>query len=528
MLHSALGFNYAATAPHRAATLAASQILMAGGTAIEAMVSAAATIAVVYPHMNSIGGDSFWLIHRTGQKPVAISACGPSAARADLEFFLSHGYRTTLPSRGPLAALTVPGSISGWDTALALIPQNARRPLSEILASAIGHARNGFPVTPSQARYTREKCAELADIPGFAEVFLTGSEPLQAGGRLQQKRLASTLERLAEAGLDDFYRGDIAQCHARFLEQTGSPLRIDDFTDYSATLVTPIELRLKSGTVYNLPPPTQGAASLMILGLLDRLPVTSADSFHHIHAVVESTKRAFNIRNACLADPDYMTEPVEAWLEPPFLDQLASNIDMATALPWPQRSLPGDTIWMGCADRFGTVVSFIQSIYWEFGSGLLCPETGVLFQNRGAGFSMLPGPNQLAPRKRPFHTLNPALAHLHDGRVMAYGTMGGDGQPQTQAAIFSRHVDFGIPLQEAISRPRWLLGRTWGDQSMSLKLENRFSPEVVTALAAAGHQIEIIDEFSDLAGHAGAIVLHPSGLREGAADPRSDGTALAL
>ena len=179
------------------------------------------------------------------------------------------------------------------------------------------------------------------------------------------------------------------------------------------------------------------------------------------------------------------------------------------------------------ANAEGTVVSFIQSIFWEFGSGLCCPETGINLQNRGAGFSLSPGPNQLAPGKRPFHTLNPALARLSDGRVMAYGTMGGEGQPQTQAALFTRHVQFGMPLQAAVTAPRWLLGRTWGAVSTTLKLEDRFDPALVSALDAAGHATEIIAPFSDLAGHAGAVVRHPGGLIEAAADPRADGAALA-
>jgi oxamate amidohydrolase len=159
-------------------------------------------------------------------------------------------------------------------------------------------------------------------------------------------------------------------------------------------------------------------------------------------------------------------------------------------LPWPHVAKPGDTIWMGAADAEGTVVSFIQSVFWEFGSGLTCTDTGVFFQNRGAGFSLDPGPNQLGPYRRPFHTLNPALAQLRDGRVMAYGTMGGEGQPQTQAAVFTRHVLFGQDLQAAVTAPRWLLGKTWGDATTTLKLEDRFDPALVGALRAAGHEVE--------------------------------------
>jgi oxamate amidohydrolase len=181
---------------------------------------------------------------------------------------------------------------------------------------------------------------------------------------------------------------------------------------------------------------------------------------------------------------------------------------------------------MGAADADGCVVSFIQSVFWEFGSGLTCPETGVFFQNRGAGFTLGDGPNRLRPGARPFHTLNPALARLTDGRVMAYGTMGGEGQPQTQAAVFTRYAHFGQDLQAAVTAPRWLLGKTWGDATTSLKLEDRFDPALVAALRAAGHEVEMIAPYSDLAGHAGAIVVHGNGLIEGASDPRADGAAL--
>lgn len=254
--------------------------------------------------------------------------------------------------------------------------------------------------------------------------------------------------------------------------------------------------------------------------------MTEGEGFDHIHGLVEATKQAFLLRNAGLGDPASMEDDAQDWLSDDGLNRLAARIDRTHALSWPHMAAPGDTIWMGAADAEGTVVSFIQSVYWEFGSGVTCPETGVYFQNRGAGFSLDPGPNQLAPGKRPFHTLNPALAVLNDGRVMAYGTMGGEGQPQTQSAVFTRHVQFGMDLQAAVTAPRWLLGRTWGDATSTLKLEDRFDPALVDALRQAGHAVEMIAPFSDLVGHAGAVVRHPSKLIEAATDPRADGAAL--
>jgi len=197
---------------------------------------------------------------------------------------------------------------------------------------------------------------------------------------------------------------------------------------------------------------------------------------------------------------------------------------MRRARPWGRRSLPGGTVWMGVIDGAGRAASFIQSIYHEFGAGLVLPGSHVNWQNRGCSFGLdESGINALAPGKKPFHTLNPALARLADGRTMVYGTMGGDGQPQTQAAVFTRYAVYGQELQRAVSAPRWLLGRTWGSMSETLKLESRFAPGVVEELRRRGHDVELLGEFDETMGHAGALVRHPEGALEGASDPRGDG-----
>lgn len=547
MLNTAYGYEGAFVAPHRAAALAGRDILRAGGSAIEAMVAAAATIAVIYPHMNSIGGDGFWLIQHKGQKPIGISACGPSAQLATPEFYASHGFNHDLPPRGALAAMTVPGAISGWQAALALLPQIAPEhkpiPLHDLLANAISHARNGFAISQNQAQYCADKIDSLKDVPGFADIFLEQKAAPPAGTKLIQSALAQTLDILRRDGLESYYRGDIAKTHGRFLKEAGSPLRGNDLAAFKAEIVAPLNVAHSKGQLYNMTPPSQGVASLMILALYDRLNISPGQpSFEHshfkhmrfeeMHGLIEATKQAFLIRNAGLGDPRAMAEPAANWLEDAFLDTLAHKIDMQRALPWPYPPAHGDTVWMGAADKNGTVISYLQSVYWEFGSALTCPDTGVFFQNRGAGFSLAPpaeapGPNQLAPGKRPFHTLNPALARLQDGRIMAYGAMGGEGQPQTQSALFTRIVDLNMGLQRAITAPRWLLGRSWGQSSNSLKLEEGFDPDLIEALRAAGHDVEMIPAYSDLVGHAGGIITHPNGLMEAACDPRSDGAALA-
>jgi gamma-glutamyltranspeptidase/glutathione hydrolase len=208
---------------------------------------------------------------------------------------------------------------------------------------------------------------------------------------------------------------------------------------------------------------------------------------------------------------------------------MAARIRPDRAAPWPAPAQGGDTVWLGVIDAAGRAVSMIQSIYWEFGSGVVLRDTGILWQNRGVSFALEDSAlNVLRPGRKPFHTLNPALAVFKDGRVMVYGTMGGEGQPQTQAAVFSRYALFGQELQAAVTAPRWLLGRTWGASSTNLKLESRFDPGLIQSLRKAGHDVEVVGPFSDIMGHAGGIVRHPSRALEGAADPRGDGTVAAF
>ncbi|PMR76103.1 gamma-glutamyltransferase family protein [Billgrantia endophytica] len=527
MIHTRRSYGGMCVAPHHLAAEAGRDILKEGGNAVEAMVAAAATIAVAYPHMNALGGDGFWLIHEPGQPPVAIDACGPAAGLATPELYDGHD---TIPERGPLSALTMAGTVGGWDAALSVASGWGRGlTLTRLLGDAIHHAHQGVAVSASQQQLATKHQRHLSQSPGFGDTFLVDGNVPSEGHRLRQPRLATTLERLTDAGLDDFYRGELAAGMARDLETLGSPLRQADFANYRAQYVTPLEVALNSATLYNLPAPTQGVASLLILALYERLKVAEGESVAHLHGLIEATKRAFILRDQHVTDPQRLPTPLQDLLSDAVITREADRIDMARALPWPHEPAPGDTIWMGTVDSEGRAVSFIQSIYWEFGSGVVLPESGVLWQNRGIGFSLdADSLRGLGPGRKPFHTLNPALALFKDGRTMVYGTMGGEGQPQTQAAVFSRYALHGMPLQEAVSAPRWLLGRTWGETSTNLKLEARIAQPTIDALRAAGHDVEILDAaFSDTMGHAGGIVLHPDGLMEGAHDPRSDGGAAA-
>jgi len=530
MLHTVRSCGAMITAPHHLAAQSGLAVMREGGNAIEAMIAAAATIAVVYPHMNAIGGDGFWLIAEPGQAPVGIDACGPAAALADPAFYEAHGVSAEIPARGGLAALTVAGTIAGWEAAQDLARQaGGRLPLGRLLADAIHYARTGIVITDCMSDLTAAKRGELADAPGFADTFLPHGKAPEAGDLLRQPRLADTLEHLARAGLRDFYNGDVACALARDLEAAGSPVRLSDLNGFTAQKVAPIHTALDVGTLYNMPPPTQGLASLLILAIYERLRADEPETFDHVHRIVEATKRAFAIRDAHVTDPRFVSADPEQFLTPERIAAEASAIDTQHAAPWPAPEPGGrDTIWMGAVDADGRAVSFIQSIYWEYGSGVVSPATGVLWQNRGISFSLDPGAvNLLQPGRKPFHTLNPALARLSDGRVVVYGAQGGDGQPQAQAAIFSRYALHGQPLQHAVSAPRWLLGRTWGEKSTSLKIENGFDDALTARLRDAGHEVQITERFSQAMGHAGAIVWHPDGTLEGGSDPRSDGAVAA-
>ena len=519
------------TAPHHLAAQAGGRVLADGGNAIEAMIAAAACIAVVYPHMNGLGGDNFWLIHSgRGNQPVGFDACGAVAGLADAQWYLTSGYEQ-IPTRGSQAASTVAGAVSGWGKAYEWSSRycGTNLPLTRLFEDAIYYARAGFPVTDTLARNARLKRIELEAINGYSNLFMPSGSILRPGERFCQPQLALTLERLAASGFNDFYTGDLAHDIAEDLEQVGSPLRGADFDRHHAIQVEPLQLSLGETVLFNMPPPTQGVSSLMLLGIFSRLGVDHADRFEYIHGLLESTKRAFIYRDRYLTDPEYMTVSPKELLSAALLDRNAATIKWEQAAPWPAREDVGDTVWLGSADSHGRVVSFIQSLYWEFGSGVVLPQTGITWQNRGSSFSLNPDHhNSLKPFRRPLHTIQPALAYLLDGRVVAYGTMGGDGQPQTQAMILSRYASHGQGIQQAISAPRWLLGRTWGSEVTNVRIENRFPAEILNQLVSVGHELDVIDSYDDITGHAGAIVLHPDGLIEGASDPRSDGSVVVV
>ena len=518
--------NNMMVSPHWMATQAGSEIMKSGGNAVEAMICSAAVISVVYPHMNSLGGDNFWLMNTIDQKLIGIESTGFSSEKATIDFYNSIGLKQ-IPSRGDFSAITVPGVVSGWMQAYkySLQKLNGKKTLAEILDPAIQIANSGFLVTSTLEKNLKSKKSELINLKEFANKYY--SNELIEGSVLKFPEMAETFKLLIKNGFDDFYRGETFKKIFSDLKKTNCILTENDFKSFNSRFVEPIQLSLDDCKVYNLPPPTQGVASLLILGILNKLKHKCESEFNFIHSIVEATKKSFILRDKYVTDPDYMRININDLINDDLFSKLANEINYKKALEWPITSQKGDTVWLGSSDQFGNSVSFIQSIFWEFGSGIYLPETGITLQNRGASFSLnSESHNALCPRRRPFHTIQPALAKFNDGRCLLYGTMGGDGQPQTQATIFLRYKELKQNLQDAINNPRWLLGKTWGDDVHNLRLEKRFDDKIINRLIEAGHEIQLVDDFDEIMGHAGAIVTYQYGNKEAGFDLRSDGIAL--
>lgn len=520
------------TSPHYLATAAGKAVLESGGNAIEAALAVGSTLCVVYPHMNSLGGDGFWLLSDEAGNLTGLDGAGPAGTRYSRELFAARGF-SAIPTRGPHAANTVAGLVAVWGAAHATSHQRwgGRLSWQDLLDPARARAEEGFSCSASQGGFLAQKWSELGSFEGLTNIYALGGYPPEPAATFRQTQLAESLRLLQRDGSEGFYRGELGQRIAQGLGLAGSLLGADDLASFRSREVAPITVPYRNGLLANMPPPTQGLASLLILGILNRFDLSrySHLSADYVHIVVEATKAAFRLRDRYIADPDHVLVPVAELLAPAHLDSLASGLEVNKVTPWGPGVGPADTVWFGVMDARGRAVSAIQSIYHEYGSGIVAGDTGILWQNRGASFSLNPAhPNTLEPGKRPFHTLNPAM-YLEGGRPrLVYGTMGGDGQPQTQAAIATRALDYGLQLPEVLDSPRWLLGRTWGDASDSLKLESRFAPEVFNELMRRGHEVERVEDYAQMMGHAGVIRVDCDGNMEAASDPRSDGAAAGV
>jgi len=521
----------AVAAPHPAACEAGLAILREGGNALEAMIAVAAAVAVVYPHMNGVGGDSFWVIREPNGRVRSIEACGFAGEHATIDRYAKLEL-DAIPLRGPQATLTVPGTIGGWSVAAEMARGNGGRlPRDMLLHHAIVAARDGAPVGRSEARYILKDDAALLDQPFFADAyFIDGRQP-EAGAIRRFPALAATLERLADAGFDDFYRGDVARELAVDLERAGTPITRGDLARYRAVERPPLTARLKDCAIHMPQPPSQGFAGQMMLGVFDELGVDRGETVEHWHGLIESVKRANTLRDRVVADFDRMPEDPAQFLTRDSFRREAERIDMRRAAPWPLPGMEdGDTVWCGAIDRNGMAVSLIQSLFWEYGSGVLLPRTGVLMQNRGLGLSLDPlSLHALKPGRRPFHTLHAPLAVFDDGRVLSYGSMGGEVQPQITSNNFLRYARFGMGISTALDAPRMTFGRSWNAARATVKAENRVDPAILAALARLGHEVEVnAKPYADSFGHSGMLVRHADGHVLADHDPRADGGAIGM
>jgi gamma-glutamyltranspeptidase len=460
-----------------------------------------------------------------------------------------HGFATAtccprlivIPDRGPLAALTVPGALDGFRIAH---DRYGKLDWADLFADAIHYASNGFAVTRSLADWLVADEHLLNTYPGMAETFLPDGKPQREGSLLAQPKLADTLDLIAKKGVRGaFYEGELAERICADLQPQGSPLAPEDFADYHAEWVTPITTSYRGYDIYQLPPSTQGMTAIQMLNLLEGYDVAgwgdnTANYYHHM---AEALKVAAADRDEWLTDPNFVDIPLDKLLSKDYADERRKLIRADRAVQAGEieagvrygtefdKPVPkGGTVYFCVTDGDGLMVSKIQSPYYDFGACVMGGDTGIIMQNRGSFFSVDENhPNRLEPKKNTFHTIIPALA-MKDGKpAIAYGTMGGEGQSQTQAAMLTRMIDFRYDVQQAIEAPRWLFGRTWGMASRDLWMESDIPENVLRELIARGQPVKRVGRWDSIVGHAQAIRWNSdTGFYEGGADPRGDGCAI--
>lgn len=520
-----IGREAAVTSDHALASAAGAAVLRRGGNAVDAAITMAAVLAVVRPHMNGIGGDNFLLIRMasTGQV-VALNGSGGAGSRATPAFFAGRGLKA-VPATGILS-VSVPGATRAWEDAL---KRFGTITLAQALEPAIEYAERGFPVS---TRLSLDIAAELTKVradSALSAVFLVGGKAPAPGTMLVQRDLAASLRAIAAGGADAFYRGSLGQRVARFLDREGGLVTSADLAAHASRWQEAIATTYAGRTVLAFPPNSQGMTFLEMLNLAERvLPAdATANSAAAIHALAEAGKVAYADRDAHLADPEYSQVPVERLISKAYAADRARVIRPDTVRASDQRPDPrdgnGDTIYLGVVDKDGNAVSMIQSLFAAFGSGRMVPGTGITLHNRGSLFELdATHPNVIAPRKRPFHTLSPAMALNPDGSLsMVFGTPGGDGQPQTLVQILTNVLRYGMTPQQAVEAPRW---RVFA--GTRLGVEPGITPAVRAELERRGHVVRVQEPSADFGG-AQMIVIHPSGARMTGADFRREAYAVA-
>ncbi|MBI4887106.1 MAG: gamma-glutamyltransferase [Acidobacteria bacterium] len=518
------------------ASAAGLQVMLDGGNAIDAAVTAAAVLAVVEPTMTGVGGDLFALVFDGRTRTLrALNSSGRAGAHADAQALRARGC-TEMPGHGPLS-VTVPGSVAGWS---ALLEAHGTIPLSRALAPAIRYAREGFPVSEIVAGQWSESAPRLAEDAEAARVLLPGGRAPQPGEIFRNPDLAGTLEQIAGGGAAAVYGGPIGDAIASHVGARGGFLTSADFRAHLSDWVDPIRTTYRGYTLYEMPPNTQGFVALEMLNMLEGYDVRAMghNSADYLHVYTEAKRIAFADRAAYLADPRHVPPELLATLvSKEYAAERRKQIDMQRVARVPRAggagaSGPagptgassaagekrGDTVYLAAADRFGNVISLINSLFDSFGAGVVVPGTGIALHSRGGGFTLQPGhPNELAPGKRPFHTLVPALLMMGDRPFMAFGVMGADNQAQAHAQIVANVVDFGMNVQEAGEVPRV---RHFED---GLAVESGIAEPVRAALRARGH---VLHDGRGMMGGYQAVRIDPeTGVLQGGSDPRKDGMA---
>ncbi|GAC1462752.1 MAG: gamma-glutamyltransferase [Ktedonobacteraceae bacterium] len=511
-------------APHYLAAEAGLDILKTGGNAIDAAIAASAALQVVYPFVCGLGGDVFMLIYdaKSGELH-GLNGSGRSAKAATIERYHELGY-TTMPTFG-IHSVTVPGCVDGWNAAMERFGQLG---LASALAPAISYAEEGFAVGPGLHAALTRMSTHTETHRSWYTHFLPDVTVPPPGAIIRFPTLARTLRSLAKVGAKMFYHGEIAEQIATFFTREGGLISRDDLANHQSEWVTPLSVPFADMRVYELPPNTQGVTALQMLGMVDKLhlgkdPLASET----VHLSVEAKKLAFADRAAYLTDATHMRVSPSSLIDPDYLAQRCTLIDATRAQPsFAPGSFTGDTVYLCTADRDGNVVSLIQSNYMGFGSGVVVDDTGIVLQNRGAYFSLDSSvANTLAPMKRTLHTLIPSMA-LRNGRpAMVFGTMGGDGQPQTHLQVYTAMARFGLNIQQAIEMPRWVHGAT--TEGETLLVEGRFPAATLDSLRRLGHRVQGDELWSSAMGHANGIIFDPStGVMQGGSDPRAEGSAV--
>ena len=523
-----IGRRGAVASNHPLATQAGLLALQAGGNAADAAVAVAATLSVVEPFMSGLGGDGFYHVYmrQTGES-VVVNGTGPAPVAATPE-----RYAAGIPASGPLA-VSVPGSVGGWG---AMHARFGRRPWASLFEAGIHYAREGFGATRAYRHFTGEQVGALRADPRSARVFLRDGRPPDVGTPIVQADLARSLARLAEAGAEDFYRGDLARAFAAGCQAAGSLITARDLAAFQPETQAPIELRYRGYTIREAPPNSMGWVLLQELGIVEHFELAEMGplSADLVHTLVEAKKLAFADRERWSGDPRFLEAPLGELLSPAYLKRRASEIDPKRAAPAGAVTVPGDTTYFCVVDGDGNAVSGIQSINSAYGSGVTAGETGIVLNNRMTPWHLEPGhPNRLAPGKRVRHTMNPVMV-FQDGELWAVlGTPGGDNQVQINLQIVTAMIDFGFDPQQAAEMPRWSSTQPGQEANYphdcpdALNLERRFADEVQADLAGRGHAVV---RLGDLDGPCSVEIIRrdgATGMLLAGSDPRRDGWALA-